>query len=143
MTRLSGRGSRQMPNAYAISRSRNQRELAEDYVELIDDLIKHKGEARAVDLANALGVSHVTVSKTVGRLKEAGLVHSQPYRSIFLTDKGRKLANQSRERHHIVTSFLVEIGVPKKVAIMDAEGIEHHASSATLVAMRNFLQKRT
>ena len=132
-----------MTNAYANSRSRNQRELAEDYVELIDDLIKKKGEARAVDLAQRLGVSHVTVSKTIGRLKDAGLVHSQPYRSIFLTHRGRKLATQSRERHHLVTNFLLEIGVPEKVAVMDAEGIEHHASPATLAAMRKFIQARS
>jgi len=132
-----------LSNAYANSRSRNQRELAEDYVELIDDLIKRKGEARAVDVAKRLGVSHVTVSKTIGRLKDAGLVNSQPYRSIFLTNKGRKLANRSRERHHIVTSFLLELGVPEKTAVMDAEGIEHHASAATLAAMRRFLQTRS
>ena len=133
---------RSLSNAYANSRSRNQHELAEDYVELIDDLIQQNGEARAVDLARHLGVSHVTVSKTIGRLKDAGLVNSQPYRSIFLTLNGRKLATQSRERHHVVMRFLLKIGVPKKIAELDAEGIEHHASPATLTAMRKFIKTR-
>ena len=126
-------------NAYVHSRNRNSNELAEDYVELIDDLINEKGEARAVDLAQALGVSHVTVSKTIGRLMEAGLVHSRPYRSIFLTSKGRNLATSSRERHRIVTEFLIALGVPRTTAEIDAEGIEHHASKATLQAMKGYL----
>ena len=61
-------------NAYVNSRHRNQREISEDYVELIDDMIAEKGEARVVDLAHALGVSHVTVSKTIKRLIDVGLI---------------------------------------------------------------------
>ncbi len=129
-------------NAYVNSRHRNQNEIAEDYVELIDDLISEKGEARAVDLAHALGVSHVTVSKTIGRLKQSGLVRSQPYRAIFLTSMGRKLASKSRERHRIVIDFLVALGVPMKTAAIDAEGIEHHASQVTIRAMKRYLEKK-
>lgn len=136
-----GRRGAQLTNAYVHSRQRNSKELAEDYVELIDELIDEKGEARAVDLAQALGVSHVTVSKTIRRLKEVGLVHSRPYRSIFLTAKGCNLAKKSRERHRIVREFLIALGVPKTTAKIDAEGIEHHASKATIQAMRGYLSK--
>ena len=128
-------------NAYAQSRHRNRNEVSEDYVELIDDMIARSGEARAVDLARALGVSHVTVSKTVRRLIESGLVLSEPYRSIFLTEKGKSLASKSRERHETVRRCLVAIGVPDGTADIDAEGIEHHASEATLQAMRDFLKR--
>ncbi|HPK02982.1 MAG TPA: MarR family transcriptional regulator, partial [Candidatus Sumerlaeota bacterium] len=83
-------------SGFIHTRTRKQSELMEDYVELIDDLIIEKGEARAVDVARCLGVSHVTVSKTIGRLKEAGLVRAQPYRSIFLTESGREMAQASR-----------------------------------------------
>ena len=128
-------------NAYAQSRRRNRSEISEDYVELIDDVIGRMGEARAVDLSRALGVSHVTVSKTVKRLIEAGLVRSEPYRSIFLTEKGKSLARQSRQRHETVRLCLIAIGVPPRVADVDAEGIEHHASEATLRAMQDFLDR--
>lgn len=110
-------------------------------MELIDSLIKETGEARAVDLAERLGISHVTVSKTVQRLQREGYVTSQPYRSIFLTDMGRALAAASRERHELVASFLLALGVPADVAEVDAEGIEHHVSAATLKAMREFVEK--
>jgi DtxR family manganese transport transcriptional regulator len=129
-------------NAYIHSRHRNQNEVAEDYVELIDDMISAKGEARAVDLAKKLGVSDVTVSKTVKRLIEAGLVHSEPYRAIFLTESGKALAGKIRWRHTIVRDFLIALGVPAKVADIDAEGIEHHASQSTIEAMSAFIENR-
>lgn len=127
--------------AFVRTRRQNQSELAEDYVELIDDLIENKGEARAVEIARAMGVSHVTVSKTIGRLKEAGLVRSEPYRSVFLTREGRSLARKSRERHRIVLEFLVALGVPPEVAAIDAEGLEHHVSKVTLRIMQDFAEK--
>ena len=132
-----------MTNRYRRTREDHSRELAEDYVELIDALIVEKGEARTVDLAERLGVSHVTVSRTVQRLVRDGLVSSEPYRSIFLTEKGRAVAQASLERHQLVVAFLLAVGVPPDVAETDAEGIEHHASQETLAAMRNFLTTRT
>ena len=116
-------------------------ELAEDYVELIGDLIRETGEARAVDIAARLGVTHVTVANTVNRLKRSGLVTSQPYRAIFLTAKGRRLAAQARQRHMLVLDFLLALGVAPTEAELDAEGIEHHLSPATLRAMKRFLDR--
>ena len=69
---------------------------------MIADLIAGTGEARVIDLARRLGVTHVTVARTIQRLQRAGLVTSLPYRSIFLTSSGRKLSQESRTRHEIV-----------------------------------------
>ncbi len=117
----------------------HQTEMAEDYVELIAELIDRKGEARLVDLAECLGVSKPTVNGAIQRLQRGGLVSSEPYRSIFLTDKGRGLAMVARERHRIVREFLVALGVDSETADADAEGIEHHVSEATLAAFRRHL----
>jgi DtxR family manganese transport transcriptional regulator len=116
-------------------RKDHSEEIAEDYVELIRDLIETNGEARLVDLASLLGVSKPTVNNTIGRLQKEGLVESKPYRSIFLTDKGRAVAERSRERHRIVLDFLAVIGVPPEIAEADAEGLEHHVSVETLAAL--------
>lgn len=123
-------------------REAHQTETAEDYVELIADLIEANGEARVVDLSERFGVSHATVNKVIVRLKKEGLVNSQPYRSLFLTDKGRKLAQACKERHIIVFEFLKSIGVSAKTAEMDAEGVEHHVSEETLRAFKKFIQKK-
>jgi DtxR family transcriptional regulator, manganese transport regulator len=122
-------------------REAHQSEMAEDYVELIADLIDEKGEARVVDLAECLGVTKPTVNNAIQRLQRDGFVNSAPYRAIFLTDKGRNLAALSRERHRIVRDFLVALGVNAETADADAEGIEHHVSDATLAAFRRHLAR--
>ncbi len=116
------------------TRSDHRTEIAEDYVELIADLIDCTGEARVVDLAGRLGVTSATVNNTIARLQRESLVRSEPYRSIFLTDARRELARVCRERHAIVVAFLRALGVSEATAAIDAEGIEHHDSRETLDA---------
>ena len=128
-------------NRFQRTREDHSRERAEDYVEMIESLIRESGEARAVELSLRLGVSHVTVSKTIRRLQKEGLVTAQPYRSIFLTDEGAALAEASRERHTLVVAFLTSLGVSDDTANADAEGIEHHVSEETLSAMRRSLKR--
>ncbi|WP_407522132.1 manganese-binding transcriptional regulator MntR [Methylobacterium oryzisoli] len=118
-------------------------ELVEDYVELIADLIGDGGEARQVDIAARLGVAQPTVAKMLKRLAEEGLVQQRPYRGVFLTESGRALAEEARERHRIVESFLIALGVSPEVARCDAEGIEHHVSRETLEAFRRFVAGRS
>ncbi len=110
----------------------HQSEVAEDYVEMISDLIEETGEARTVDLATRFGVTSPTVNAIVRRLQRENLVETRPYRSIFLTEAGKALAESSRARHQIVRDFLVTIGVPETIAEEDAEGVEHHVSEETL-----------
>ena len=113
-------------------RRAHQSEVAEDYVEMISDLIEETGEARTVDLAARFGVTSPTVNAIVRRLQREYLVETRPYRSIFLTEAGKALAESSRARHQIVRDFLVTIGVPETIAEEDAEGVEHHVSEKTL-----------
>ncbi|MBY0113923.1 MAG: manganese-binding transcriptional regulator MntR [Phycisphaerales bacterium] len=119
---------------HARTRAAHALERAEDYVELIDELVRRRGAARVVELAKAMGVSHVTVVRAIARMQRQGLVRTEPYRAIELTPAGRKLAAGARRRHEVVVEFLVRIGVPRDVAEIDAEGIEHHVSPETLRA---------
>ena len=113
-------------------RDAHRTEMAEDYVELIGDLIAQTGEARLTDVAEHLGVTHATAAKVVQRLRTAGLIESRPYRSIFLTAAGEAVAEASRRRHRIVHDFLRALGVSEMAAEADAEGMEHHVSEETL-----------
>lgn len=124
-------------------REAHRRELIDDYVELISDLIHEFGEARQVDMAARLGVSQPTVAKMLKKLAGTGLVEQVPYRGVFLTAEGEKLAEQSRERHHIVENFLLSLGISAEIAHRDAEGIEHHVSDETLEIFRAFYQSST
>ncbi|MDQ0324195.1 DtxR family manganese transport transcriptional regulator [Rhodopseudomonas julia] len=129
--------------AFERVRKAHQSEVAEDYVELIDDLIAVRGEARGTDLVERFGVTHATVNRTIQRLIRDGLVRSEPYRSIFLTDAGKTLAARARERHALVRDFLLAIGTSREIAEQDAEGVEHHVSDETLAAFREFLKRQT
>ncbi len=124
---------------HSKTRRDHSSEIAEDYVELIAQLIREHGEARTVDIARRLGVSHVTVTRTIARLAREGLVRSEPYRAVFLTEAGCELAQRSEARHRLVVEFLRKLGVDEAAADIDAEGIEHHVSDATLAAIRRFV----
>ena len=96
------------------TRQEHSQEIALDYVELIAELIATTGAARVTDLARRLGVTHVTVNRTIQRLRRGGLVNARPYRSILLTEAGRKLSEESRRRHEIVVEFLKSLGCSKR-----------------------------
>ena len=133
--------SQQAENLRRLRRDRSV-ETAQDYVEAIADLTATRGEARVVDLARRLGVTHVTVNRTLARLQRAGYVNTKPYRAIFLTDAGGTLADECKQRHQTVVSFLRSLGIAERIAEMDAEGIEHHVSPETLTAFERLLKKR-
>jgi DtxR family manganese transport transcriptional regulator len=135
------RSPAQQAESFRRSRRDRANEITQDYVEAIADLSASVGEARVTDLARRLGVTHVTVNRTLARLQQAGFVNTKPYRAIFLTDTGRKLADECKQRHGTVVAFLRSLGVSDQVAELDAEGIEHHVSPETLAAFERLIKK--
>ncbi|WPJ97915.1 manganese-binding transcriptional regulator MntR [Coraliomargarita algicola] len=135
------RSSEAQAKAMKATREQHLKETAQDYLEAIFDLIEQTGEARVVDLANRLGISHATVIQTIRRLQRDGFVTSEPYRSIFLTDAGRAIAEDARHRHAVTVALLRKLGVSAEIAEVDAEGMEHHVSKETLQAFENFVGK--
>ena len=127
--------------SYIYTRKAHENELAEDYVELIGDLINKEGEARIVDIAEHLGISKATVNQTINRLVKKGFLTSNPYRAIHLTKKGENTASQARQRHRIVYDFLIALGLDKETAELDSEGIEHHVGDKTLGKLKNLTNK--
>ncbi|MCA9162323.1 MAG: manganese-binding transcriptional regulator MntR [Planctomycetales bacterium] len=129
------------PEPHQRTRRDHATETAEDYVEAVADILTENGSCRVTDLARRFAVSHVTVNRIVDRLQKAGLLVTQPYQPIELTPKGRRLAAKCRERHDIVYRFLLAIGVDEPTAAIDAEGIEHHVSPATLKRLRAMVEQ--
>lgn len=126
---------------HSRTRRDHARETAEDYAQAIAALDAAAGRARVTAIAARLGVSHVTVVKTLARLRAAGLVQAGGRAPVRLTRAGRRLAARARRRHVTVERFLLALGVPERVARSDAEGLEHHVSGATLAAMARFLRR--
>lgn len=129
-------------DGFQAVRDAHRSEIVEDYVELIADLIAETGEARPVDIATRMGVTQPTVSKNLARLKREGFITRERYRSVFLTDAGRVLAEDCRRRHQIVLGFLLALGLDPEIAEQDAEGIEHHVSRETLALFEAFTKRR-
>ncbi len=138
---MSGKSTNDSATKFDRIRRAHQSEVAEDYVEMIAELITETGEARTVDLATRFGVTSPTVNATIQRLQREELVETRPYRSIFLTAAGQALADKARDRHRIVRDFLLTIGVPETIAEEDAEGIEHHVSPETLEVFARIINK--
>jgi DtxR family manganese transport transcriptional regulator len=136
-------GAARRAAAFQRMREAHRTEMAEDYVELISDLIRANGEARLADLAVHVGVTSATVAKVVQRLQRAGLVESRPYRSIFLTESGEAMAEMSRRRHRVVEAFLRALGIDDLTVEADAEGMEHHVSEQTLAALARLTEMLT
>lgn len=127
---------------HSKTRSDHSVEMAEDYVEAIQDAIERLGRCRAVDLSRQFSVSQVTVNRTIGRLVRDGLVKTIPYGPLELTSEGKRMARASKARHAIIYELLLAIGVDPATAQIDSEGMEHHASPKTLKAIRQFLARR-
>lgn len=123
--------------------ARNNRlsEIAEDYTELIADLIEIQGQVRVCDIAKAMGISHVSVLKTIKRLIRDGYLAKIPDKHIELTPQGKQMAIFSKKKHRILSTFLLQLGVPEHIVAIDVEGIEHHISPTTLNAIVTHMQE--
>lgn len=126
-------------NEFSQVRSEHSTEIAEDYVEAIAGIIEEFGVCRSIDLVRHFGVTHATVNNTVARLMRDRLVETAPYRPVTLTPRGKRMATASRKRHETVYQFLLKLGISADSAAVDSEGIEHHVSKETLLAMENVL----
>lgn len=136
------KNSKNSVRAAHFKETRNNRlsEISEDYTELINDLSETQGQVRICDISRELGVSHVSVLKTVRRLIQDGYLYKN-FRYIGLTPKGKEMAVSSKRKHLILSDFLRKLGVPESIAATDVEGIEHYISSTTLEAIYSHMEK--
>ncbi|MBW8826087.1 MAG: metal-dependent transcriptional regulator [Acidobacteria bacterium] len=72
-------------------------------------LTRDRHEAQTGALADALGVAPGTITMTVKRLAERGLVDHRPYHGVELTAPGRSAAVAAIRRHRIVERFLADM----------------------------------
>lgn len=107
----------------------------EDYLERILELITVKGYARVVDIAASLRISQASVTNMLQRLDAEGLVIYEKYRGLILTKKGEAVARRISERHQLLTDFLTLLGIAPQVREQDIEGMEHHISPSTVLAI--------
>ena len=116
-------------------------EAIENYLETIYILSKQQSEVHAIDICTYLSYSRPTVSVVLRQMRENGLVTVNEDNHIFLTDEGLRIASRVYERHELLTSMLMMLGVSRETALHDACKIEHDLSDETFEAIKMHLQK--
>lgn len=111
----------------------------EDYLEAIFHLVQDKGYASTVDIAESLQVKPPTVSSMLQRLDAKGYLVHEPYRGMKLTGEGEKIAKSVIARHKTISELLTMLGVDKRVAYQDTEGIEHHVQPVTIYTIERLV----
>ncbi len=113
----------------------------EDYLENILILSKKKSVVRNVDIALQMNYSRPSVSIAVKKLEKEGYVTVGEDGGITLTSKGKKRAEQVYERHLVLTLILMEVGVEKNQASLDACRVEHCLSDESFAKIREYYLK--
>ena len=114
-------------------------ESAENYLETILILGKRNPVVRSVDIATELGFKKSSVSVAMKHLREAEHITVTKEGFIYLTDSGREIAEMIYERHEMLTSWLVSLGVDAITAAEDACRIEHVISKESFEAIKKHI----
>lgn len=111
-------------------------ESSENYLETILILSRQLPVVRSVDIANELGFKKSSVSVAMKHLREKKHITVDGSGFITLTPSGREIAEMIYERHEMISSWLMRLGVPKEIALKDACKIEHVISKESFEAIR-------
>ena len=111
-------------------------ESAENYLETILILSQKLPVVRSVDIANELGFKKSSVSVAMKNLREKEHIKVDEQGFIHLTPSGLEIANMIYERHTLLSSWLIHLGVPADVAAADACKMEHVISQETFDAIK-------
>lgn len=118
------------------------RESAENYLETILILSHEKSAVRSIDIAAELGFTKPSISIAMRKLREDGYINvDQSSGHITLSEKGLQIAEIMFERHRIISTFLMQIGVSEKTALTDACKIEHIISDESFDMIKKSMRR--
>lgn len=111
-------------------------ESSENYLETILILSKKLPVVRSVDIANELGFKKSSVSIAMKNLREKNNIEVSDAGFITLTPSGREIAEMIYERHELLSSWLIKLGVDENTANEDACKMEHVISKDSFEAIK-------
>ena len=111
-------------------------ESAENYLETILMLSQRKGNVRAIDIVNELGFSKPSVSVAMKNLRQSGHIQVDKDGHITLTEEGLEVASTMYERHTLLSTWLMHLGVSEETALEDACRMEHVISKESFDAIK-------
>lgn len=115
-------------------------ESAENYLETILMLSKKLPVVRSVDIASELGFKKSSVSIAMKNLREKKHIIVSDAGFITLTASGRQIAEMIYERHEVISSWLIRLGVNKETALEDACKMEHVISKESFEAIKRHIE---
>ena len=116
-------------------------ESGEMYLETIHVLSKIHPHVRSIDISEHMGYSKPSVSRAVGILKQGGYILVDKDGFITLTDSGKAVAEKIFQRHTVISTLLIRLGVSPEVAAEDACRIEHAISDESFTAIKAHLEQ--
>ena len=118
-----------------------QKKSVEDYLKVIYILSKQK-EVHGADIAGELKVSRPTVSVALKALAEEGYIFVDDAYEVHLTVKGRRVAEDTYERHNTFRQLLMGLGVDERTAAADACEMEHAVSRESYEALKTLVMEK-
>lgn len=113
----------------------------ENYLEAIFELTRGGMGARLTDIAERMSVTKASANSAMAALADRGLVINEKYQEIFLTEKGRALAQSTSKKHRILAKFLTDVlKIDEETADKDACAMEHVISDTSIKALEAFYQ---
>ena len=116
-------------------------ESGEMYLETILTLSRQMPNVRSIDISEHMGYSKPSVSRAVGILKQGGYILVDKDGFITLTDSGKAVAEKIFQRHTVISTLLIRLGVSPEVAAEDACRIEHAISDESFTAIKAHLEQ--
>ena len=118
-------------------------ESGENYLEAIYMLSEKQGSVRSIDVVNHLGFSKPTVSVAVHTLERNGFLTIGQEGHLHLTKTGLEIAERIYERHRVISSILIHLGVPADVALEDACKLEHDLSDISFEKIKDYFSRQS
>lgn len=115
-------------------------ESAENYLETILVISKRKPQVRSIDIANELSFSKPSVSVAMKNLRLNGYINVDQEGYITLTESGLSIAEKIYERHELLSTWLITLGVDPETASEDACRMEHVISTESFLAIKRHTQ---
>lgn len=117
-------------------------ESSENYLEMILILSHKLPVVRSVDIAENMGFKKSSVSVAMKQLRENDYITVTKAGYIYLTDKGKEVAEMIYERHEFLASWLIRLGVNEKTAAEDACRMEHDISKESFEAIKKYIGEK-
>ncbi len=115
-------------------------ESSENYLETILVLSKELPVVRSIDVATEMGFKKSSVSIAMKHLRENDNIVVSDAGYITLTESGRQIAESILERHTILSTWLMELGIDEETASDDACRMEHVISQKSFDAIKKYIK---